>query len=233
MNNIKEILDKKVILINKEEKTLGQLFELDDFNIDQGGQIFIKHDALLRAFRKNFSQNKYEVEVVRASTNYEKDLAVVKVTYVFTGREFEESYSNTKTYYVSSVADCCPENSSPGFEKYQTAVAETRASARAIRNILGVDLCSSEEISEITQDVDFKSPIDYKQAKLLEKFKKERGITIEKMQDLVGRKFKNIKDIKKFEASNLIEAINRIRKAKDKQNKDSLVNNPPSKNKEE
>ena len=91
----------------------------------------------------------------------------------------------------SAVADCKANNAMPGMERYTTAMAETRASSRVLRRILGLeDFCTKEELAELTSDVeDNGEPAEDSQIMLIEKkFIEDHGVTIETVNKRLKRK---------------------------------------------
>jgi len=53
---------------------------------------------------------------------------------------------NDETVTQSGCADASPANTEKGYCKYPTAIAESRAEARALRKILSLSICSYEEL---------------------------------------------------------------------------------------
>lgn len=80
-----------------------------------------------------------------------------------------------------------------GNEKYSTTVAETRASARCLRNLLGVDFCSREEIDEQTEGVEADdAPAKPRQIMVVErKFMGEHGVTMDEINKILAKKWKD------------------------------------------
>ena len=138
----------------------------------------------------------------------------------------------------ASCADCNKGNAPPGFERYTTTIAETRAAARVIRSILGIELCSKEELADPVQDLGGSLPIQNHQQVLLEtKFIGELGVTIDEMKNILEKEFTTLEELTRVDAAKLIEKLNSRRVKKDckdskdnnKDNKDNKDNNKNNK----
>jgi hypothetical protein len=67
------------------------------------------------------------------------------------GYEIEVSCFGEYTRVFSSAADSSKQNTDALFRQYPTAIAETRAEARALRKALKIDVVSAEELSDVAE----------------------------------------------------------------------------------
>lgn len=212
------ISNNKFYPIDGRELVIGSFFNEKDFVAsDKEDNVYIKHASLLRVFKKLFNITKYEGLVIQSPLKDNDWCATVESVYII------ESNNEGKVLHISwsAVADCNTSNSMPGFEKYTTAVAETRASARAIRNILGLDFCSQEEIA--SEQSDDNISIQNHQKVLIEtKFIQEMGIKPEEISKILGRDFISLDNLSKGEAAKLIEKLNSSRRKKNTEKSDDI-----------
>jgi len=188
-------------------------FNEKDFVLNKESCIFVRHNSLLRVLKKLFVIVRYNACINNVPMKDNEWCATVSVCYEIIPRN-EVGIPDQK-FSWNSVADCNKINSMPGFEKYTTVVAETRASARALRNILGLDVCSKEEITDQTQDIEPDLPIQGNQRVLLEtKFIGEMKVTLVEMGEIIGKIINTLDDLKKSEAATIIEKLNSKRSKK-------------------
>ena len=206
-----DILKQKAVLASGEEKSLSELFVPGDFQ-DIDGNDFITFKALLRAAKKTYGIRGYACNIVQTPESSNGWCATVVARYEFGGAKgFEEMQ-----LIFDGAADCREGSTSPGFDKYMIALAETRAKARSLRDALGVEICSSDEIARPSKgersftNADGKEKIEATQAVVIRtKFMKELGKTLEDVEAVIGRKVENIEECTKEEAGNILAAFNK------------------------
>lgn len=195
-------------------------FEEKDFITDNGK--FVKHDALLRVCKALFYIKDRDVRILSSPSATNGFFASATVTYgLVPKKENIEEAANKDTfverdyYSFTSSADCTPENRAPKpADIYYTAMAETRASGRALRFLLGVDFCTKEEIGIREEG---SQGITDAQMSLIEKkfMSKEGGFSLEDVRKILNKTeedFKDLKDLTLEEASNLINKLHNKRR---------------------
>lgn len=193
-----DFLNQEANPINGESFKLRHNFASRDFVITEKGNPFVRHDPLLRVAKKVLGVKGKIVEVVQPPSKGNEWCSTVTVTYTF-----QDGLS------FSGSADCRTSSSKGGFDLYTTAMAETRASARALRFALGVDICSADEIADIDAmgEVDQDEPIEENQLNILKKkYMLEHGVTLEEIQDLTGVVV--LEELTKHQASELFKKLN-------------------------
>jgi hypothetical protein len=173
-----DFLNQQANPINGDSFKLKDHFTKRDFVITEKGEPFVRHDPLLRVAKAVLGVKGKKVQVFQCPDRGNEWSATVAVNY-----EFSDDYS------FSATADCRKSSSKGGFDLYTTAMAETRASARALRFALGVEICSSDEIADISNmgEIDQDAPIEDGQMTVLKnKFMRQHGVTLEKIQELTG-----------------------------------------------
>lgn len=206
-NLIEDLKSQTMMGMDGEERTLGDYFSDDDFEISKDKKdVFIRHNALLRVAKKVFggikSRRAKGLGVPKKQDNF---CAAAEVVYIF-GDDRE----------ASALADCSSTTASPGFKNYTTALAETRASSRALRFALGVELVASEEMTDIESLVDQEAglPAQDQQKQLMKrKFmrKKEKGgkgKTYKDISLILGRKVRTLDELTRGEATDVLEVWN-------------------------
>lgn len=194
----KEKLDTKIVLATGEVYKLLDIFDPETFDKDNRGNIYIKHSELLNAAKKVFKGIKKRVaEVLQTPEKNNNWSATVKVSYLF-----------GNGILWTGTADCRKSTAQEGFKSYTTALAETRASARALRDALGIEFCSTEELSE-EEDVniiitDNKPITDIQITSIENKIVKGKGITLEQIGDVIGRDVRKVKDMSRKEAETVL-----------------------------
>lgn len=225
---------KSFTTIDGRELVLEDHFRPNDFAVNDKGEAFVTHAALVRVLKETFTILERHVFVHQPPAKGNEWCAVVEVSYRIQPR-FEDGLPNPTAgnYFWSSVADCRVSNSMPGMERYTTTIAETRASGRVLRQVLGVDFCTKEELAEQTEDViPDDSPATPSQLVPIEKkFMAGHGITLEQIKTIVGRDdFEVLENLTRREAANLIQKLHR---QVDKLVKENKEGKKPSKKKKE
>jgi hypothetical protein len=197
--------DTTIVSADGSERKALDVFRLSDFTLSpDSADVYIKHAALLRAAKKLFGGVRRRTAIIAQPASAKNGwMSVVAVEYEFNIGDNSIIWSGT--------ADCHPKSAPAGFKNYPTAMAETRASARALRELLGVEMCSQEEIvdSDCTIEVDDETPITDVQATIIEKkILKQHGF--KEIGDVVGRdNIKGVKELKRWEAQKIIDYFNR------------------------
>jgi len=187
--------DVEFTTIDGRKLNMGEYFKPDDFAVNgDDNEAVIKHDGMQRVLFNLFTVAERTVMVHQSPQKQNEWCAVVSVCMRLKPKIVvdDELDQDVDSYIWEAVADCRKSNAMPGMERYTTAIAETRASGRVIRRMLGLeDFCTREELAETTIDVeDDTVPIDKAQLLLLKgKFlgDKKLGITIETINKRLKR----------------------------------------------
>lgn len=220
-----DYVDREFTTIDGRTFKMGDYFEPEDFAISDKNEAFITHDALLRVTKHLFRITRRSSMIEQGPNASNGNCAAVTVGYNVTpvdpktGAKYTEAKDSKDDgawwretdYDWSSSADCSKENAPPGFERYPTAMAETRASGRCLRNLLNVAYCTKEEYGETTLDVaNDKEPIRPGIITMIEKkFMGDYGIKIEQIRGLVKREFKVLGDLTSAEGADLVQKLHR------------------------
>jgi hypothetical protein len=197
-----ELEDQVMIGVDGKERAVLDCFRESDFDKSRDGkEIFVRHDGLLRAAKLAFGGIKRRIPVVKGVPNQENDwCAVVSMTYVF-GNKIR----------IGDVGDCRSKTANPGFKNYTTALAATRASARALRFALGLETVAFEEVTNVEDLVDTsdREPALEGQKKLIKKrFMKEHGKTFEDISNILNRKVVTLDQLTRGNAKEVLEVFN-------------------------
>jgi hypothetical protein len=210
-NEIKfeQVKDQEFTTIDNRLFKIGDYFDPEDFGKNERQEVFIKHGPLLRVLKKLFNIVHYEAKITNPPQKTNDWSATVSVSYVISSRDILNKEHHA--YRWTSVAECNKHNAMKQFDLYPVTLAETRASARALRFILGIDLCSLEEVSDDVGELEDNSPIQDNQKNLLErKFMGEQGFTIEDMKGILKKeKLDSLDELSFTEAAVLCEKLNK------------------------
>lgn len=190
--------DVEITTIDGRKVRMGDHFKPDDFAIDDKNTAVIKHDGMQRVLFELFTVKERALQVHETPKKANEWCAVVSVNMTVVPKnvvidEEGEPQEDLTPYVWEAVADCRTSNAMPGMGRYTTAIAETRASGRVIRRLLGLEgFCTKEELAETTLDVDDDTgPIQPAQLLLIkEKFlgDPKNGITLETVNKRLKRK---------------------------------------------
>ncbi len=145
--SVREELKKQTMVgADQKERKLADHFEEDDFDIEKDkSNIFVRHDALLRVAKKIWGIKSRYVNTIQSPTKENDWCAVVQVVYIFmAGKLKKDGGERRPEIEWSDVGDCRAKTANPGFKNYTTALAATRASSRALRFALGLEVCTKE-----------------------------------------------------------------------------------------
>jgi len=199
-----DFLKKKANPINGKEFVLKDHFASKDFVLTDKGQPFVRHDPLLRVAKVVLGIKGKNVQVNQTPDKGNEWSATVTVTYKF---------GDDSTF--SCAGDCRKSTSKDGFDSYTTAMAETRASARALRFALGVDICSAEEIANIdsmgSQDQDELAE-ENQLAILKSKYMNQYGFKLEEIQEISGVEY--LEELTRHGAVELFKELNKRKNRK-------------------
>lgn len=128
---------------------------------------------------------------------------------------YQYEFDDCRIYQGS--ADATIKNCDGNFKLYLTAMAESRAKARALRTAFGITTCSVEEKADvdIIDDVDL-GPIGDEQIQLIKLLARNLNLGRQDIVDLleVPRKVSDLKELSKEEGIEIIAALNRGGKKK-------------------
>jgi hypothetical protein len=130
---------------------------------------------------------------------------------------YEYSFVDGGVYQGS--ADATLKNCDGNFKLYLTAMAESRAKARALRTAFGIGMCSVEEKSDATvktdQDI---GPIDDAQIVLIRTLAKKHDMGKDDVLNLldIPRNIKRLKELTKEEGRELAVKLNAFRPRRSK-----------------
>lgn len=216
----KDLKGKKFTTILGDEHSVEDHFKPGDFVVAKQGSgetLFIRHDPLLRVAKdpEVLGIMARKVDVNQTPDKGNEWSATATVTYRFGDED--------KNVTWASSADCRKSNARGGFATYSTAMAETRASARALRFALGVEFCSAEEIADLESMTDeiFSDPVEESQIGVIKnKLFKQYGFTLEDVQKYVSKEFERdidmLEELYKGEAAQVIQSFHRRKKPVDK-----------------
>jgi len=130
---------------------------------------------------------------------------------------YEYSFADGGTYQGS--ADATLKNCDGNFKLYLTAMAESRAKARALRTAFGIGMCSVEEKADATvKEDDDIGPIDDAQIVLIRVLAEKHNMGKEDVLQLldVPRSVEKLKDLTKEEGRELAVKLNAHKPRKSK-----------------
>lgn len=137
---------------------------------------------------------------IHATPTADNPIAVVSVKYEFKDGAIWEA-----------AADCTAKSAKEGFGKYLTAMAESRAKARALRDAFGIALCSVEEIGTPSASIDEEEdspPISDPQKYLIGNLLKEKGKTLDDCRIMLKvTKLDSVDGLTKVQAGTLIRKL--------------------------
>ena len=185
-----------------QERKVGDLFSTADFDKSKDGKkTFVRHDALLRAAKRAFGGIKRKATRPHGTPTTESDLlAVVEVEYFF-----------ADGLRWSAVADCSRKTANADFRNYTTALAETRASARALRNALGLEIVTQEEVTDVEDIIDkaAREPaLENQKAVIRKKFLDTGKSSLEDLSKILGKKVLTLDQLTRGEATEILERLN-------------------------
>ena len=126
---------------------------------------------------------------------------------IISGRKHD--YSDIK---YTGCADAGKHNTDHPYSRYPTAVAETRAEARALRKALRLNVIAAEEVDGLTERAD-SSPsqgLNQRQIEMLNMMCKRINIdTREFINDTLGKEYNNIVGVYASDFHTLMETINK------------------------
>ncbi len=195
--------------VDGREITLSDHFHAKDFVVDDKTGSFVKHDALLRVCKELFYILERNVNIVQVPDRTNNMCATAIVSYKLQPK----SALSGRIFTFQSSADCYYGNHPPHVDRYNTAMAETRASGRALRFLLGVNFCTKEEIAgNPTDNIDADNdPIKPNTIMLIEKkFMGQHGITIEQIREQAKKpELGTLEELTIAEGAKLIQKLNR------------------------
>lgn len=201
--DFENLSDTTILLATGSEVKVKDLFVQEDFLLTRDGkQMFVKYSSLLRASKKAFGRiGNYDAEVLQCPEKNNNWSATVKTTFFFPDAGL--NYSGT--------ADCRDNNAQGEFKQYPTAMAETRAAARTLRNALGLDICSLEELADPDSmfDKTVDDPIEEVQKMLIQKkIIGAAGKTLADLGKILGKEVTVLEELTKGEAAKIIGDFN-------------------------
>ncbi len=209
--SVREELKNQVMVgPDKEERKLSDHFEEDDFDIEKDkSNIFVRHDALLRVAKQIWGIKSRRSPKIEPPTKANDWCATVEVVYQF------GSVDEPVLFEWSDVGDCRAKTANPGFKNYTTALAATRASARALRFALGLEICTREEITDIDDIIDKTSgepAMDQQKTLIKDRMIKKHGKSKKKvfaeLSEIVGEKVVTLDQLTRGQAADILENIN-------------------------
>lgn len=189
------------------DRELKEFFKEDDFDEARDkSNIFVRHDALLRVAKQVFGGIKSRIpHTIQYPTKENDWCAVVEVVYTFMKPDIE----------WGGVGDCRSRTANVGFKNYTTALAETRASSRALRGVLGVEICTQEEITNIDDIIDktqHEPAIDSQKElikhRMVKKHGKNKKKIMKSLSEILARKIVTLDQLTRGDAENILENIN-------------------------
>jgi hypothetical protein len=204
--------DMTFTTIDGRELNMKDYFRPEDFAVgERADDVYIKHIGLVRVLKQLFFVKARLPRTIQAPTKENEWCAAVEVQYCVIPKTKDKPILE---YIWGSTADCRTSNAMQGFNKYTTTNAETRASGRAIRQLLGVDFCTMEEVADQLTEVEIdNSPIQPPQQLLIEKkFMAQCGITLAQIRKLLKKSEEELPildDLTRSQAADLINLLNK------------------------
>lgn len=209
--NAKDKLKNQTMIgMDGKERDLGEYFENTDFETSKDkSEVFVRHDSLMRVSKKVFKGWKNREVKVHQSPDHQNDwCAVVEVVYTL-----RHPASPGKLIKISSTGDCRAKTANKNFKNYTTALAETRASSRALRYALGIDMVTKEEVTNIDDIVDAQAnqpALDRQKAVIDKKIlggakKGGKGKSLEDVSEFLGKDIFTLDQLTRGEAEDVIE----------------------------
>jgi len=124
---------------------------------------------------------------------------------------YEYTFEDGRTYQGS--ADATSKNCDGNFRLYLTAMAESRAKARALRTAFAISTCSVEEKSDATfADDPHLGPVGDEQIVLIRNLAQKLTVGKSQLFELmdIPRIVKDIKELTRAEASEIITGLNKL-----------------------
>lgn len=180
--NFNELINKETgVIITKEGKEFVLLAELIRL-------------AGLRGIKSNHTH------IAQAPNDHNGSVAVATVTV-----EFKDGRIS------AGSADCSPDNAGEGsFGLYPTAIAESRALARALRLGMGITMCSYEEVSSAERNgFDKNAPINGSAKTCIQELCKRKGLTVKDALSKGSRKVDSLDELTQEEGTSLIGFLNK------------------------
>lgn len=224
-----DLKGKEFTTIDGRTLDMEEYFFSDDFAVsDDQENVFVKHVALLRVLKQLFIITRRDAWVEQAPIKDNGWCATIRVEYDVKIPELSEISKDSEdkpvadctietirrsqdmSFSWSSVADARVGNTMRGYENYTTTGAETRASVRCLRNLLGVDFVGQEEIADSIRDIKIDNgPAEANQIMLIEKkFMQQHKIKLEEIIELVDRDdLTSINDLTRSEAAQVIQKL--------------------------
>lgn len=166
---------------------------------NDSGEEFAYFNGLYRVAEEQIGILGWDTDVVQSPEYKNKWSATVTIKVYFKDGTF-----------ASGAADCRYDTAGDGFQNYTTALAETRAFARALRRKLRINLCSFEE-----QYTPANNPITDTQKNCIEKKFINNGLfTLEVVSNIVGREVNVLTELNSEEAAKAISGLNKLLKKK-------------------
>jgi len=199
-----EVLNRVATPINGKEFVLKEYFNKNDF-VDKGDNgVFIRHEPLLRVAKKVLGIEQRASQVVQTGSKANEWSYTVTVTY-----KFKEGLQ------WGSTAEARLSNVDKSMDQYTCTLAETRASSRALRFALGVDVCSAEELGKV-KNIDNStlddSPVEESQIRVIKRSIDKCGISVDKALDMA--KTDTLEELTSGEAAKLIKELMKLQNKK-------------------
>ena len=197
-----KILSKKAAAINGVEYTIGDYFNKDDF-VNNGKDVFVRHDPLLRVAKTVLGIKGKSVSIVQPANKSNEWSTTAIVRYKFNDDIIFESAAEARISNVESH-----------MSKYTATLAETRASSRALRFALGLDVCSAEEIAKNVdqQDLSEDQPAEDMQIRIIKRHIEKGTVTEAKALEL--SQVDSLKDLTQKQAADLINKLTKLQNRK-------------------
>lgn len=123
----------------------------------------------------------------------------------------------------TGTADCNANNTDGKFKNYPTAVAESRAKARCLKDALGIRMLAFEELGSSNHfEVSLTQKADTQQIKAIEKLCESRGVQVaEVLENVIEDKERadsivQLSELSVAEAQQALAWLNKKKKGKDK-----------------
>jgi hypothetical protein len=203
----KKLEEKPEVVENEAPPKFVDFLRENEIYTNESGEEFAYFRGLYRVADEQIGIIGNDTEVVQSPEKKNKWSATVRVKIKFKDGT-----------YATAAADCRYTTAGEGFQNYTTALAETRAFARALRRKLQVGLCSFEE--QYTPETH--AITDTQMNCIQKKFIDRALFGLEDVSKIVGKEVVDLKNLNGKEASTVIMQFNKSLKKKQMLNSDKV-----------
>jgi len=203
---LQDAKEQTEVVHKKSDKDWNQyvLDQLDPSELQEGNPTT---DGLRRVAELLLGEIFSQISQVRQSPDPDNNYTAVV--------EHHITFSDGKSFM--GCADAHSKNTDKPYDKYTTAVAETRAEGRALRRALGLKKPVADELSNVANEEDDDGTLitDF-QAKTIKQICKRNDINIESFINSGKETYEKISDVSHSKAQLMIQQLNKYQQKPDK-----------------